>query len=135
LVRSPHELVTDHVAGAPGRAWTFLSNHLHVLACIDHDPAIRLRDVAMLVGITERAAQSMVADLAQEGYLTRVRVGRRNRYEIHRSAPLRHPLERGITVGNMLDILRRRYANGSANGSLALVLSDGASGSSVTNAL
>jgi hypothetical protein len=113
-----------------------LSNHLHVLACIDHDPSIRLRDVAALVGITERAAQSMVADLAEEGYLTRVRVGRRNRYEIHRSAPLRHPLERGLTVGNLLDALRRRYVNGSANGSLALALaSDGGSGSSVTNAL
>ena len=135
-MRPPHELVASHVAGVPGRAWTFLSNHLHVLACIDHDPAIRLRDVAALVGITERAAQSMVADLAQEGYLTRVRVGRRNRYEIHRSAPLRHPLECGITVGNLLDALRRRYANGSANGSLALVMvTDAASGSSVTNAL
>jgi hypothetical protein len=135
-VRSPQELSSTHVSGAPRRAWSFLSNHLHVLACIDHDPAIRLRDVAALVGITERAAQSMVADLAEEGYLTRVRVGRRNRYEIHRGAPLRHPLERGITVGNLLDVLRRRYANGSANGSLALVsASDGGSASSVTNAL
>jgi hypothetical protein len=134
-VRSPDELVTDHASGGSGRAWTFLSNHLHVLACIDHDPAIRLRDVAALVGITERAAQSMVADLAQEGYLTRVRVGRRNHYEVHRTAPLRHPLERGVTVGNLLDVLRRRYANGSANGSLALLRAEAGSGSSVTNAL
>jgi hypothetical protein len=129
-------VVSNHVAGGPERAWTFLTNHLHVLACIDHDPAIRLRDVAVLVGITERAAQSMVADLAQEGYLTRVRVGRRNHYEIHRGAPLRHALERGVTIGTVLDSLRRRYGNGSANGSLALVKdSDAASASSVTNAL
>ena len=125
---------TSNTAGAPERAWTFLTNHLHVLACIDHDPGIRLRDVAVLVGITERAAQSMVADLAQEGYITRVRVGRRNHYEIHRGAPLRHPMERGVTVGTLLDSLRRRYANGSANGSLALVVTE-TSTSSATNAL
>ena len=129
-------MLNNRVVGAPERAWTFLTNHLHVLTCIDHDPAIRLRDVAVLVGITERAAQSMVADLAQEGYITRVRVGRRNHYEIHRGAPLRHSLERGVTIGTVLDSLRRRYANGSANGSLALVkASDAASASSVTNAL
>jgi hypothetical protein len=129
-------VLSNHVAGTPERAWTFLTNHLHVLACIDHDPGIRLRDVAVLVGITERAAQSMVADLAQEGYITRIRVGRRNHYEVHRGAPLRHPLERGVTVGTLLDSLRRRYANGSANGSLALVkVNEAASASSVTNAL
>jgi hypothetical protein len=128
-------VLSNRVAGAPERAWTFLTNHLHVLACIDHDPAIRLRDVAVLVGITERAAQSMVADLAQEGYITRVRVGRRNHYEIHRGAPLRHPLERGVTVGTLLDSLRRRYANGSANGSLTLVNVTETSASSATNAL
>ncbi len=128
-------MLSNRVAGAPERAWTFLTNHLHVLACIDHDPAIRLRDVAVLVGITERAAQSMVADLAQQGYITRVRVGRRNHYEIHRGAPLRHPMERGLTVGTLLDSIRRRYANGSANGSLALVKVAETSASSVTNAL
>ena len=122
--------------GAPDRAWTFLTNHLHVLACIDHDPAIRLRDVAVLVGITERAAQSMVADLAQEGYITRVRVGRRNHYEIHRGTLLRHPLDRGVTIGTLLDTLRWRYAIGSANGSLTLLkVADAASASSATNAL
>jgi hypothetical protein len=128
-------VLSNRVARAPERAWTFLTNHLHVLACIDDDPAIRLRDVAVMVGITERAAQSMVADLAHEGYITRVRVGRRNHYEIHRSAPLRHPLERGVTVGTLLDSLRRRYANGSANGSLALVKAADGTASSATNAL
>lgn len=85
--------------------WTFLTNHFHVLACIYRDPAIRLRDVAAMVGITERAAQSMVADLAHAGYVTRRRVGRRNHYEVHRNAPLRHPLDTGLTVGTLLDAL------------------------------
>jgi hypothetical protein len=61
-----------------------------------------------MVGITERAAQSMVADLAHAGYLTRRRVGRRNRYEVHRSESLRHPLDAGLTIGTLLDVLSPR---------------------------
>jgi hypothetical protein len=85
--------------------WTFLTNHFHVLACIYRDPGIRLRDVAAMVGITERAAQSMVADLAHAGYVTRRRVGRRNHYEVHPNAPLRHALDADLTVGTLLDAL------------------------------
>ena len=89
--------------GAAGRAsWTFLTNHTHVLVCIANDPGVRLRDVADQVGITERAAQSIIADLVAEGYVTRTREGRRNRYEVHAETPLRHPLEHDHTVGELL---------------------------------
>jgi hypothetical protein len=96
--------------------WTFLSNNLHVLACIYRDPAVRLRDVATMVGITERAAQSMVADLAHAGYLTRLRVGRRNHYEVHRSQPLRHRLDTGLTIGMLLDVVLMGQEPNGANG-------------------
>ena len=86
--------------------WTFLTNHAHVLLCVSRDPAARLRDVADVVGITERAAQRIVAELEEAGYLTRTRDGRRNRYEIHPDVPLRHPLERDHAVGEILDVLR-----------------------------
>jgi DNA-binding MarR family transcriptional regulator len=36
--------------------WTFLTNHAHVLLAIARDPDLRLRDIAELVGITERTA-------------------------------------------------------------------------------
>ena len=85
-------------------AWTFLSNHARVLTCLADDPSIRLRDVARQVGITERAAQSIVADLAAAGYVTRTRVGRRNQYEVHRNAPMREG-RAGLTVGELLDLL------------------------------
>ena len=91
--------------GAERASWTFLTNHLHVLLCIARDPTIRLRDVATLVGITERAAQSIVADLVAEGYLSRSRVGRRNHYEVHAELPLRHPLERDHSVSELLQFL------------------------------
>jgi Mn-dependent DtxR family transcriptional regulator len=91
--------------GTPRSGWTFLTNHAHVLVCIADEPDARGRDIAARVGITERAAQAIVADLAADGYLTRTREGRRNRYEIHHDAPLRHPLESHRTVGDLLATL------------------------------
>lgn len=85
--------------------WTFLTNHAHVLICIARRPDIRLRDVAEQVGITERAVQSIVGDLEAEGYLERLRVGRRNRYRLHPEQPMRHPVERGHEVCEILDVL------------------------------
>lgn len=85
--------------------WTFLTNHSHVLLCIRRDPEVRLADIAIQVGIRERAVQKIVGDLVDEGYLMRERVGRRNRYTIQGEVPLRHPLEEHHTVGALLDLL------------------------------
>lgn len=87
-------------------AWTFLSNHMHVLVCIAREPEIRLRDIALQVGITERMVQRLVAELVDEGYLLRTRQGRRNVYVVYNDRPLRHPLEAGCTIGKMLELLR-----------------------------
>lgn len=87
------------------RSWTFLTNHAHVLICIAEDPDTRLRDIAVRVGITERGAQTIVSDLEDGGYLTRSKVGRRNRYEVHPDLPLRHPIERDHQVGEFLELL------------------------------
>lgn len=86
-------------------SWTFLTNHAHVLNCIAADPDIRLRDVALRVGITERAVQLIVSDLVDAGYLTRTRVGRRNSYQVQPDLPLRHPIERDHQVGDLLKAL------------------------------
>ncbi|MEV4347487.1 helix-turn-helix domain-containing protein [Actinoplanes sp. NPDC049596] len=83
-------------------AWTFLTNHAHVLLAIARDPGARLRDIAQIVGITERAAQAIVADLEEAGYLEHTRVGRRNQYTVHRSGPFRHPAEAGRRIGDLL---------------------------------
>ena len=85
--------------------WTFLTNHSHVFLCLAADPEIRLRDVAEKVGITERAAQRIVADLQNEGYITTERIGRRNRYVVHPEVPLRHPMEERNAVGTLLKLL------------------------------
>jgi DNA-binding IclR family transcriptional regulator len=87
------------------RRWTFLSNHGHVLVCLASDPELRLRDVAERVGITERAAQQIVRDLEQAGYVVKERVGRRNRYKVVRSRRLRHPLEDQVRIGELTDLV------------------------------
>ncbi len=85
--------------------WTFLTNHAHVLFCLARDPSMRLRDVAMLVGITERATQRIVAELASEGYITVHKEGRRNSYRIRDKKKLRHPLEGDVTIRALLDLV------------------------------
>jgi hypothetical protein len=87
------------------QGWTFLTNHAHVLLCVASDPGIRHRDLALRVGITERAAQRIVADLIEAGYLERARLGRRNSYKLHPELPLRHPLERDHIIGEVLNLL------------------------------
>jgi DNA-binding Lrp family transcriptional regulator len=88
--------------------WTFLSNHSHVLLCIAEDPDVRLRDVAVRVGITERAVQRIVAELEEEGYVSIEKVGRRNRYQVNPDLPLRHPLEDHLAIGALLRVLTQR---------------------------
>lgn len=86
-------------------SWTFLTNHAHVLICIARDPELRMRDIAASVGITERAAQRIVAELVEEGYLAVQRTGRRNHYLVHSDIPLRHPLEAHHSIGELLGTL------------------------------
>lgn len=94
----------------PGRTktradWTILSNHGHVLVCIAADPDSRLRDIARLVGITERAVFGIVEDLENGGVIRRIKVGRRNTYEINLDEPLRHDLISAHTVRDLLDAI------------------------------
>ena len=85
--------------------WTFLTNHAHVLLCLARAPDATLREVADQVGITERAAHRIVGELEHEGALKRSKTGRRNHYDISADFPLRHPLERHCTVGQLLKMV------------------------------
>ena len=95
----------ETAAAAVLPTWTFLSNHSHVLLLIAREPEIRLRDVAVRVGITERAVQRIVADLEDGRYLEHERIGRRNRYLVHRDRPLRHPVEAHRDIGTLLSLI------------------------------
>jgi len=85
-------------------SWSFLTNHAGVLLAVAQDPTRRVRDIAAEVGITERAAHKIVADLARDGYLTRTRVGIRTIYDVHPERPLPWPQARGRAVGALLAV-------------------------------
>ena len=85
--------------------WTFFTNHAHVMVCLSRNGDRPLREVAIDIGITERAVQRIVADLEEGGFLKRDREGRRNRYSLNLNTPLRHSLEANHTIGEVLKVL------------------------------
>lgn len=94
------------------KPWRFVSNHTQVLLSIAADANVRMRDIAETVGITERAAQRIVADLIEAGYVTRKRVGRRNRYAVNPELKMRHPAQRDLEIGSLLELLSSSTASG-----------------------
>jgi DNA-binding MarR family transcriptional regulator len=88
------------------KPWRFVTNHTQVLLAIARNPDIRTRDIADAVGITERAAQRIVADLAEAGYVEATRVGRRNHYTVNGEVSMRHPAQRNHEIGALLDVLK-----------------------------
>jgi len=87
--------------------WTFFSNYGHVLVCLARNREARLRDVALEVGITERAVQKIVRDLQNAGFVTVSKQGRCNRYRINKRKTLRHGLESHCTVGKLLALVAK----------------------------
>jgi DNA-binding MarR family transcriptional regulator len=85
--------------------WTLLTAHGRALVAIAQDPDARMRDLAEVVGVTERTVQAIVANLETAGYVTHTRVGRRNRYTVHLDRPFRHPAQDGHQIGPFLDLL------------------------------
>lgn len=86
-------------------AWTFLSNHAHVLVCIVRDSNVRVREIAQAVGITERAVQRILSELEDAQVILRTRQGRRTHYEVNEQLPLRHPVEAQHSVGELLRVV------------------------------
>ncbi|MFB4273541.1 helix-turn-helix transcriptional regulator [Nonomuraea sp. GTA35] len=84
--------------------WTFLTHHARVLVTLTRDPDGRVRDIATEVGITERAVHAIITDLHQAGYLTRERVGRRNRYTLNLDRHFRYPTEAGLPIRLLIRI-------------------------------
>lgn len=77
------------------------------MVLLNSEPDLVLREVALRVGITERAVQRIIQDLESGGFIVRQRVGRRNHYQVMSSASLRHPIESDRTIGDLLDLFTR----------------------------
>jgi len=88
-------------------SWTFLTNHAHVLMCLEKNPSERIRDLAVEVGITERAVQRIIVDLEAGGYLNHIRDGRRNVYKVFTRKPLRHDIEKHKQVHDLIHLINK----------------------------
>ncbi len=62
--------------------WGFFTNHALLLLSITMDQSSTVREMAMNIGITERAVVAISQQLEEEGIIIRHRTGRRNEYEI-----------------------------------------------------
>jgi hypothetical protein len=89
----------------PVPTWGFLTKHALVLLCIARDPAVRLRDIAASVGITERSAFGIVSDLVVAGYIVKEKGGRRNRYRVEAHLPVPESADRRLPIGDLLALL------------------------------
>lgn len=96
--------------------WRTLTNHGLVLVCVAREPGLRLREIAECVGVTERAAQRIVGELCEAGYVSRERTGRRNSYEVHPDVALRDPLVENHNVADLLTGLVERPPTEPARG-------------------
>ena len=85
--------------------WTFITNHGLVLGYIARNPSSTARVIAQAVGITERTTHKIIAELAEAGYISRKKMGRKNQYQINPDLPLRHPSHGEVAVGDLLQLL------------------------------
>jgi DNA-binding MarR family transcriptional regulator len=100
--------MTNPLANPDRGAWTFLTNHSHVLISLASDGNLRVRDIAEQVSITERAVLKILGELEEAGIITRTREGRRTHYTIHRDRALRHQVEAHCTTGHLLAMIEKR---------------------------
>jgi len=84
--------------------WTFVTNHAVVLTYLAKQPSITARQVALEIGITERAVRTIIADLEAEGYIVKAKEGRRVRYGVKAGLPLRHSTQMDKQVGQLLKL-------------------------------
>ena len=88
-----------------GAGWTFLTNHAHVLLCLAEDPNMRIRDLAIRIGITERAVQRILSELSDCGYVEKTRDGRTNTYVVNHTKPLKHPVESHRQISDLINLI------------------------------
>lgn len=91
--------------------WKFLTNHALVLCLVAQQPRITAREIAMTIGITEKATRNIINDLEADEYITKKREGRRVRYRIDPEMPLRSETQQDRAIGDLLEVLgwKRRH--------------------------
>ena len=80
---------------------------MHVLICLAKNSSMRIRDISMEVGITERRVQHIIFELEADGYLEHIRNGRRNIYKFYSRKPLTHDVEKHRQVHDLNNLINK----------------------------
>ena len=83
----------------------FLTNHALVLSFLAKNPRVTALEIAETIGIRERAARRIVADLEAAGYISRKKEGRVNTYTVNPDLPLGPHTLPHLAVSHLLETL------------------------------
>jgi DNA-binding transcriptional ArsR family regulator len=117
FTRLPEPHSAAPITAVAYRSWTFLTNHGHVLLAVARNPEATITEIEAAAEISRRSTFRILADLQKAGYVTRIRHGRSNRYELNRTLPLEDPLVDQEPLSELIALLpgmpnvRRRAAN------------------------
>jgi len=89
------------------RKWGFLTNHALVIMRVFEHPRSTLREISQSVGITERAALSILRQMEEEDLVQRAKEGRRNRYTVNVHAALTSRVEGPYRIRQIITVLAR----------------------------
>jgi DNA-binding IclR family transcriptional regulator len=81
---------------------TCLSNQLSLLMLLAIRSEVTTRELALSLGITERAVHRILRDLAESGFITIGKRGYRNQYTVHPEMSAGHPAFPSLTLGELL---------------------------------
>jgi DNA-binding Lrp family transcriptional regulator len=70
-----------------------------------------MQALAFKTGLSIRAVHDIVDDLEERGYITREKTGRANRYQVNLEKPMRHGMEKKVSVGSLVQALNTRIRN------------------------
>ena len=87
------------------KQWTFITHHAAILKLMAIHPRITACDLSSRVDITERTVRTIISNLEQGGYITKIREGRTVLYTVNPNLSLRHPTQKDKTVGQLLSVL------------------------------
>ena len=85
--------------------WTFITNHAAVLTLLDRQDQSTSREIALALGITERSVVRIIKDLEMDGYVTKRKEGRENRYTVNKDLPLRRDDQQEVQVRKLLQLI------------------------------
>lgn len=82
--------------------FTFITRHGQVLLSIAKTRSKTAREIGDEVGVTERTVHKIILDLEREGYITRIKVGNKNKYKLRPEVPIKVS---DVAVGELLETL------------------------------